>query len=106
MKKQYCLGACGFLLLAGSLAAQQTRVEAIEAEREKKAAHLEPDSPSKVEERLIWIKDGKVLERLTGGLGGFRVKFGGLGTGGGFGLGPQYFREDLANGTMFVDTSA
>lgn len=93
-------------LLGVPVAGQQTRVEEIEAERDKKTAKLEPDAPSKLEERLIYIKDAKVLERLTAGIGGFRVKLGGLGTGGGFGLGPQYLRTDLARGTMFVDASA
>lgn len=106
MKKQYGLLVCGLLLLGAPVAGQQTRVEAIEAERDKKAAKLEPDAPSKVEERLIYIKDAKVLERLTAGVGGLRIKLGGLGTGGGFGLGPQYLRDDLARGTMFVDVSA
>lgn len=106
MKKQYGLLVCGLALLGAPVAGQQTRVETIEAERDKKAAKLEPDAPSKVEERLIYIKDAKVLERLTAGVGGLRIKLGGLGTGGGFGLGPQYLRDDLARGTMFVDASA
>lgn len=106
MNKQYGLLVCGFVLLGAPVAGQQTRVETIEAERDKKAAKLEPDAPSKVEERLIYIKDAKVLERLTAGVGGLRIKLGGLGTGGGFGLGPQYLRDDLARGTMFVDASA
>ncbi|HZO52393.1 MAG TPA: BamA/TamA family outer membrane protein [Bryobacteraceae bacterium] len=106
MNKQYGLLMCGFLLLGSPVAGQQTRVGTIESERDKKAAKLEPDAPSKVEERLIYIKDAKVLERLTAGVAGFRIKLGGLGTGGGFGLGPQYLRDDLARGTMFVDASA
>lgn len=96
----------GLMLAAQLSLAQQTRAAEIEAERDAKAGHLAPDTPSKLEERLIYIKDAKVLERITAGIAGFRVKLGGLATGGGFALGPQYLREDLARGTMFAGVSA
>lgn len=96
----------GLLLAVHVSSAQQTRGAEIEAEREAKSTHLEPDTPSKLEERLIYVKDAKVLERITAGIAGFRVKLGGLATGGGFALGPQYLREDLARGTMFAGVSA
>ncbi len=96
----------GLMLAAQLSLAQQTRAAEIEAERDAKAGHLAPDAPSKLEERLIYIKDAKVLERITAGIAGFRVKLGGLATGGGFALGPQYLREDLARGTMFAGVSA
>lgn len=93
------------LFCALGAAAQQpeTRAAEIEAERDKKAKTLEPDTPSKLEQRLIYIKDHKVLERITAGIGGVRVKIGGMATGSGFALGPQYFRDDLAHGEFFVD---
>lgn len=106
MKRQHRLLILGLLAFGAPLPGQQSRVAEIEAERDRKAAKLEPDTPSSLEQRLIWVKEAKVLERLTAGLAGVRIKFGGLGTGGGFALGPQYFREDLARGTMFVDASA
>jgi len=96
----------GLMLAAQLSLAQQTRAAEIESERDSKAGHLAPDTPSKLEERLIYIKDAKVLERITAGIAGFRVKLGGLATGGGFALGPQYLREDLARGTMFASVSA
>lgn len=46
------------------------------------------------------FKEKKVLERITAGFNGFRVKVGGLATGGGFALGPEYFRDDLAKGRI------
>ena len=52
------------------------------------------------------IKDQRVLERITAGYNGFRVKLGGMVTGAGFGFGPEYFREDLLNGAMSVRASA
>ena len=93
------------LLSACAMFAQppDTRAAQIEAERAAKATKLEPDSPSNLEQRLIYFKDAKVLERITAGLGGLRVKIGGMATGGGFALGPQYFRDDFARGEFFVD---
>jgi len=97
------------LLLAGFasiLSAQpQTRRELIEEARTQKAARLEPDSPGAWEQRLIFIKDNKVLERITAGFGGLRVKMGGMPNGSGFALGPNYFRDDLARGEFVLDAS-
>jgi hypothetical protein len=55
----------------------------IEAERERKAAVLEPDEPTKAEQVLTRIKDEKILERIQAGYNGLRGKLGGLATGGG-----------------------
>ena len=66
----------GLMLAAQLSLAQQIRAAEIEAERDAKAGHLAPDAPSKLEERLIYIKDAKVLERITAGIAGFRVKLG------------------------------
>jgi outer membrane protein assembly factor BamA len=102
------------LLLLGSiliftipLSAQiDSRAAQIQAAREKKARELQPDVPSKVERALVSFKDKKILERLTAGIAGFRLKFGGLATGSGFALGPEYLRQELAEGNVVFRGSA
>jgi len=84
----------------------ESRTAAIERARNEKQAQLEPDTPGKWEQRLIYLKEKKLLERLSSGLAGFRLKIGGMPTGGGFALGPDYFREDLARGELFLNASA
>lgn len=97
------------LLVAGFAsilpAQSQTRRELIEEARTQKAARLEPDAPGTWEQRLILVKDNKVIERITAGYRGVRVKMGGMPNGSGFALGPNYFRDDLARGELVLDTS-
>lgn len=97
-----------FLLLAIYPALAQeppaSRVEEIERARDEREKSLSPDLPSPLERRLIYIKDKRLIERLTLGIAGFRVRFGGLPTGGGFALGPEYFRQDLADGELILQT--
>lgn len=81
-------------------------MERLEAARSRKAAHLAPDDPSTLERALVEIKDRKILERITAGIAGFRVKFGGLVSGSGFALGPEYLRRDLADGRVIFRGSA
>jgi hypothetical protein len=90
------------LLLAADV---DSRTAEIEQQRDAKQAKLAPDNPSTWEQRLIYIKDAKVLERISAGIAGFRVKIGGMPTGGGFALGPEYFREDLAGGKLTVNAA-
>lgn len=96
------------LLLACLPAAPQapSRVAEIEADRDKKAASLAPDEVSKAESVLRDIKDKKLIERFQAGINGVRVKLGGLATGGGFALGPEYLREDLADGKLMLRGSS
>ena len=85
--------ALGFLFaLFSSLfcVAQETRTDVIERERERKAAHLQPYQPAKVEKALSFLDDHKVLERLTDGYHGWNLRFGGLVQGSGFALGPEF----------------
>ena len=84
----------------------KTRTEAIQAQREAKQAEIEPERASNLEARLNAIKDQRLLERLTAGADGFTVVSGGLSTGQGFALGPQYSRGDLAGGALKLRTSA
>lgn len=91
---------------AAASAQEPSRAAEIEAARDKKASELTPDEPSKVERNLTLIKDRKIIERLSTGFNGLGVKFGGLATGGGFALGPQYTRGDLSKGRIQVRSSA
>ncbi|MCC6262799.1 MAG: BamA/TamA family outer membrane protein [Bryobacterales bacterium] len=84
----------------------ETREAVIQAERDRKAESLTPDKPNKGEALLSRVKDDKILERLTSGFGGFRVKFGGLAPGAGMALGPEYFRDDFADGAFHVRAAA
>jgi len=86
----------------GTLAQVTSRAAEIEAMRDGKAEILESEKLSKLEERLLWIKDNKIPERFSAGVYGFRVKFGGMATGEGFGFGPEYARTDLARGRIQI----
>jgi outer membrane protein assembly factor BamA len=84
----------------------QSRAMEIEAGRDRKAQALEPDTPTRLEQQLTYIKDKKVLERITAGVAGFRFKLGGLVTGSGFAMGPEYLRQDLAGGRLLLRAAA
>lgn len=95
-----------FLSPSPAHAQETTRAAVIEAERDKKAAALKPDEPTKAEQVLTRIKDDKIIERLQAGYNGLRGRLGGLATGGGFALGPEYARQDLARGKLQLRSSA
>lgn len=86
--------------------APATRAEEIEQARERKEANLAPEEVSKAERILRDVKDKKVLERVSAGYNGIRAKLGNMVTGGGFAVGPEYFREDLLKGNLSVRASA
>lgn len=99
--------SCLVLLSAPfSLAQQQSRSAEIEAARKEKARRLKPDQPSKAERSLLALKERKTLERISAGVAGFRLKLGGLVQGGGFAVGPEYLRQDLAKGNLIFRTAA
>jgi outer membrane protein assembly factor BamA len=81
-------------------------VEAIQAARQEKAQHLAPDAPSKLEQRLLEIRERRLIERLTEGVNGLGVRLGGLTTGSGFAAGPQYQRQDIGDGHFILRGSA
>ncbi len=83
-----------------------TRAEEIQAARRARLPSLQPDEPSRPERILRDIKDKKILERFTAGIAGFRLKLGGLASGSGFALGPEYLRRDLAGGRVLFRGSA
>jgi hypothetical protein len=89
-------------ILAPARAQVNSRTEEIQAARRKKAQELKPETASQTEQRLVWVKENRILERLTYGIGGLRVRLGGLVTGSGFALGPEFFRDDLRDGTIIT----
>jgi outer membrane protein assembly factor BamA len=96
-----------FLLLPPPAAiAQSSRADEIEKARRRKAANLIEDQVNGVEQALSYIQREKILERITAGVSGFRVKFGGLATGSGFAIGPEYYRRDWAKGNVEFRGSA
>ncbi len=94
------------LALSAAMEAQPPSREAlIQKEREQKAARLVPERTSKWEERVRLINEKKIPQRLSYGYNGLRAKAGGMITQGGFGIGPEYFREDLFNGRLETQLS-
>jgi hypothetical protein len=84
----------------------QSRIGQILAERAEKTRQLQPEAPTKMEQRLDWLRDSMFL-RNFGDLGnGVRVKMGGLVTGSGFAVGPEFSREGLFSGKMDFRTAA
>ena len=77
-----------------------TRIELMEEQQEEKARYLQPAKPPKAEEVLEKHVGDDPLNKYMGGIPGLHLRFGGLSSGGGFGLGPEYYRTDLAEGQM------
>lgn len=97
----------GLLLCSTPAVAQyETRAEKIAAQRQQKKEQATPETVSKMEARLNVVQDKKLLERFATGYHGLTVLLGGLATGQGFALGPQYLRTDLAGGNVHFRTSA
>ena len=84
---------------------EETRASTIESTRQEKAKNLTPEELSGGEAVLKKFRDKKVLERFSAGYSGFRIKTGGLVSGSGFSLGPEYLRSGLASGNVLFRTS-
>ena len=79
------------LVVAAPLVAQvNSRAEEIQQARRAKAVEAVPEELSKAESRLNYIVDKHVMERLATGYHGLTLVMGGMPTGQGFALGPQY----------------
>jgi hypothetical protein len=100
-----CLFCCAPSLLAQE-GGSATRAAEMEAARQRKASTVQPETNSRLEQRLLWVQEKRVLERFTGGIGGWRLKLGGLAAGGGFAVGPEYVRNDLQEGQVQVRAAA
>jgi outer membrane protein assembly factor BamA len=83
-----------------------TRTELIEQLQKEKSARLQPAQPGRVEEFFNKYLGENPQNNLLGGIPGLRLRFGGLPTGAGFALGPEYYRPDLAKGRMLFRISA
>jgi outer membrane protein assembly factor BamA len=81
--------------------APQTRAGLIELARQQKAAALQPDAPGQVESALNWVKNKQVIERITTGVAGSRIRFGGMIHRSGIALGPEYHRDILGEEVSF-----
>lgn len=84
-----------------------TREEALRRVREEKAGRVTPYKPGNLEKWTAKLENERILEDwLSIGEGGrYYVKFGGLTTGGGFGLGPGLRLNRLANGALDLHAS-
>lgn len=73
--------------------APQTRAGQIEIAREQKAASLKPEENPPAEHVLQTIENDKIVERVLGGVAGWRLKLGGMIVRSGFAAGPEYVRH-------------
>jgi outer membrane protein assembly factor BamA len=78
----------------------ESRSEEIQAERKKKAAELQPEVVSKTEQWFIEFREKHILAKIQYGIGGLRARVGALVTGSGFAFGPEFYRDDLADGKV------
>ena len=91
----------GDSLYAQSQAPEESRAAEIIAARQAKTGRLAPEVNSGLEHQLLSLKENKILERITAGIGGVRLKMGGLATNGGFALGPEYLRHNQSGRFQF-----
>jgi hypothetical protein len=103
--------SAGLLFLAPMIGAQQidevgSTADEITRERQEKEKALGPEKNTKWEDRTLYIREQKLLERFTAGVAGVRLKLGGLATNGGFAVGPEYLRSDVADGRVTFRAAA
>jgi Omp85 superfamily domain len=83
----------------------QTRKQELEERRKLEGGVYGDDELTSLERGLVWADDHKLLERLTRGMAGVRVVFGNLMPSSGFGLGPEYYRDEFKDGAVQFRTS-
>jgi outer membrane protein assembly factor BamA len=83
-----------------------TRAAEITRERQQKEQTIGPEVNTKWEDRVIYVRETKLLERFTAGVAGLRIKLGGLATNSGFALGPEYLRSDIKDGRITFRAAA
>lgn len=110
MRKLVIVVSVSSLLLAQvfgqALSSEDSRVAEITKERQEKEKTIGPETNSAWENRVIYIRETKLLERLTAGVAGVRLKLGGLATNGGFALGPEYLKTDIKDGRILFRAAA
>jgi len=84
------LAVCLATLASHPAAAQQTRAEQFQQQRQEKTTRLQPYTRSRVESFLFTLEDTLLLERVFNPPRGAFLRVGGLAEGAGFGAGPAY----------------
>lgn len=86
----------------------QTRQAALLSLRQEKAAHVTPYNASNLEKGIAKVENERLLEDwLSVGPGGrYYVRFGGITTGAGIGLGPGFRLRRIAGGPLDYNASA
>lgn len=107
-QKHFHLFALSMLVAIGPLPAvcQSTRAEELGKLRLRHLEILTREEVSGTERFLRKLKEEKSLERINYGFNGLSFKVGGVVTGGGLAVGPQYVRDDLRNGAIAISASA
>lgn len=77
----------------GGNSGSSSRAQSVADAEQEKAKHLTPQQPPRGERKFDGLENN-IIKRLFNA-NGPSLKFGGLPTGGGFSLGPQYTRQDL-----------
>jgi outer membrane protein assembly factor BamA len=83
-----------------------TRAGEVERQREEKASELRPETMARPEKIAFEIQNRRIIENLVSGYKYWRPLPGGLATGSGFAIGPEYYNPDLAGGYMELRASA
>jgi len=63
-------------LYAQSEPVEESRAAEIVAARQAKAEKVTPEVNGGLERSMLFVKDSKILDRITGGIGGLRLKLG------------------------------
>src|SRR5262245_11114098 len=101
------LAAITYLVVTAKLGAQtDSRLAEMAVQQEQKAAQVKPDEPSKLEHALVRFQESEWLKRYSAGVGGFKLKIGGMGDGTSFGVGPLYSRTGLLGGQFNLRAGA
>ena len=86
-------GSLGLAQDGGAISGATSRAQSVADAEQEKAKHLTPQEPPRGERKFDHIQKEIVKPVFNGN--GPSLKFGGLPTGGGFSLGPQFTRQDL-----------
>jgi hypothetical protein len=89
---------------AGVTNGSASRAQAVADAEQEKSKHLVPQEPPRGEQKFDHLEKS-LINRLFNA-NGPSLKFGGLPTGGGFSLGPQYTRQDLLADRLTSNTYA
>jgi hypothetical protein len=97
-------GTIAVAALAATSSAQETRREALSAERAERARQLAPYEPGKIEGLMLWAQSSPVIARIAAKGDGLYPIFGSLTRGAGVAFGGGY-RRHLASERLLFDTT-